>query len=96
MRDPELAPGVQTEAQWKHEYELVKQYGDVKNLPALDDMMDTDLVADLYDGRRPDLAGEVTAPAADIGARRGVEVIRSVTKSFGADGARTPCSTTSA
>lgn len=43
-------PGVQNESMWEPEYALVKKYGDVKNLPAIADMMDADLVADLYDG----------------------------------------------
>ncbi|MBV0895617.1 ABC transporter substrate-binding protein [Microbacterium sp. NC79] len=43
-------PGVQTIEMWEPEYELVKKYGGVKSLPAIADMMDTDLVADLYDG----------------------------------------------
>ena len=43
-------PGVQTVEMWEPEYALVKKYGDVKDLPAIADMMDTDLVADLYDG----------------------------------------------
>ncbi|MCK2024849.1 ABC transporter substrate-binding protein [Microbacterium sp. SSW1-47] len=43
-------PGVQTKAMWEPEYEIVQEYGDVKNLPAIADMMDPDLVADLYDG----------------------------------------------
>lgn len=43
-------PGVQTAAMWEPEYELVEKYGDVKNVPAIEDMMDADLVADLYDG----------------------------------------------
>lgn len=43
-------PGVQTEAMWEPEYELVKKYGNVKDLPPITDMMDTSLVADLYDG----------------------------------------------
>lgn len=47
--DPDLAPGVQTVAQWEQEYELVEKYGNVKNLPAIEDMMDADLVAELYD-----------------------------------------------
>lgn len=42
------APGVQTEAEWKPEYALVKKYGDVKQLPAIGTMMDPDLVAGLY------------------------------------------------
>jgi len=42
------APGVQTEAEWKPEYALVKKYGDVKELPAIGTMMDPDLVAGLY------------------------------------------------
>ncbi|GAA3878015.1 hypothetical protein GCM10022381_20560 [Leifsonia kafniensis] len=41
-------PGVQTAAEWEAEYELVKQFGNVSDLPALKSMMDTDLVADLY------------------------------------------------
>ncbi|WP_232466269.1 MULTISPECIES: ABC transporter substrate-binding protein [unclassified Diaminobutyricimonas] len=48
VSNPDLAPGVQTEKQWEHEYELVKRYGDVKDLPALKEMMDTELVASLY------------------------------------------------
>lgn len=43
-------PGVQNESMWEPEYALVKKYGDVKELPAIADMMDADLVADLYDG----------------------------------------------
>lgn len=43
-------PGVQTEAMWEPEYELVLKYGDVKKLPEIADMMDVDLVAGLYDG----------------------------------------------
>ncbi|MGF3053348.1 ABC transporter substrate-binding protein [Microbacterium sp. YY-03] len=43
-------PGVQTVEMWEPEYELVKKYGNVKSLPAIEEMMDTDLVADLYDG----------------------------------------------
>jgi ABC-type nitrate/sulfonate/bicarbonate transport system substrate-binding protein len=43
-------PGVQTIAEWEAEYELVKRFGGVKELPPLKDMMDVDLVADLYDG----------------------------------------------
>ena len=43
-------PGVQTEAMWKPEYELVEQYGGVKDLPDIAEMMDADLTADLYDG----------------------------------------------
>ncbi|WP_224760670.1 ABC transporter substrate-binding protein [Salinibacterium sp. ZJ450] len=48
VSNPELSPGVQTAAQWEHEYELVKRYGDVKDLPAVNEMMDTKLVASLY------------------------------------------------
>ncbi len=44
------APGVQTAAMWEPEYALVQKYGDVKSLPAIADMMDEDLVADLYQG----------------------------------------------
>lgn len=47
--DPDLPPGVQTAAQWEQEYELVEKYGNVKTLPAIEDMMDADLVAGLYD-----------------------------------------------
>lgn len=49
VSDPDLAPGVQTTEQWESEYELVKKYGGVKDLPKLEEMMDTELVADLYD-----------------------------------------------
>ncbi|MFD4422279.1 ABC transporter substrate-binding protein [Agromyces sp. NPDC058484] len=51
VRDSESGtPGVQTAEAWQSEYELVKQYGGVADLPALEDMMDTELVAELYDG----------------------------------------------
>ncbi|GAA2865103.1 ABC transporter substrate-binding protein [Microbacterium arabinogalactanolyticum] len=43
-------PGVQTEAMWEPEYRLVEKYGNVKSVPKIADMMDTELVADLYDG----------------------------------------------
>ncbi|KJL29739.1 ABC transporter substrate-binding protein [Microbacterium oxydans] len=43
-------PGVQTADMWKPEYALVEQYGGVKDLPDIADMMDADLTADLYDG----------------------------------------------
>ncbi|WEK60660.1 MAG: ABC transporter substrate-binding protein [Candidatus Microbacterium colombiense] len=43
-------PGVQTAEMWEPEFALVKKYGGVKDLPAITDMMDADLVADLYDG----------------------------------------------
>jgi len=41
-------PGTQTAADWEAEYELVKKFGNVDNLPAITDMMDETLVADLY------------------------------------------------
>jgi len=41
-------PGVQTKAMWEPEYQLVKEYGKVRNLPAIGTMMDAKLVADLY------------------------------------------------
>ena len=44
------APGVQTQAAWENEYEIVKEYGGIDDLPELSEMMDVDLVADLYDG----------------------------------------------
>ncbi|WP_233245413.1 ABC transporter substrate-binding protein [Salinibacterium hongtaonis] len=47
--NPDLAPGMQTEEQWEPEYELVKRYGGIDTLPALSEMMDTELVAALYD-----------------------------------------------
>lgn len=43
-------PGVQTPAMWESEHALVQQYGEVKDLPQIADMMDAELVADLYDG----------------------------------------------
>ncbi|MEI3847974.1 MULTISPECIES: ABC transporter substrate-binding protein [unclassified Microbacterium] len=43
-------PGVQTEAMWEPEYALVEKYGNVKSVPEIAEMMDADLVADLYDG----------------------------------------------
>lgn len=45
------APGVQTVAEWESEYEMVKTYGNLKQLPPLADMMNPDLVAALYDGK---------------------------------------------
>ncbi|MDI2098283.1 ABC transporter substrate-binding protein [Ruicaihuangia caeni] len=47
--NPDLPPGVQTEEQWQSEYELVQEYGGLTDLPALSEMMDTELVAGLYD-----------------------------------------------
>ncbi len=44
------APGIQTIAEWEAEYELVKEFGGVKNMPPLQDMMNTEIVASLYDG----------------------------------------------
>lgn len=44
------APGVQTQAAWEAEYEIVKKFGGIDDLPELSEMMDVDLVADLYDG----------------------------------------------
>ena len=44
------SPGVQTEAMWEPELKIVEQFGDIDDLPALSEMMDVDLVADLYDG----------------------------------------------
>ena len=45
-------PGVQTQAEWQNEYEMVQTYGGLKNPPPLADMMDVDLVASLYqDGK---------------------------------------------
>ncbi|MFK4731302.1 ABC transporter substrate-binding protein [Agromyces mediolanus] len=41
-------PGVLSEAAWESEYELVQEYGGLKDLPPLADMMDTELVASLY------------------------------------------------
>lgn len=46
----ETHPGVQTEEMWEEEYEIVEKYGDVDQLPALSEVMDVDLVADLFDG----------------------------------------------
>ncbi|MFW7415486.1 ABC transporter substrate-binding protein [Demequina sp. SO4-18] len=43
-------PGVHTHAMWEPELEIVAKYGDISEIPALEDMMDVDLVADLYDG----------------------------------------------
>ena len=42
-------PGVQNESMWEPEYAIVEEYGDVRSLPQITDMMDADLVADLYD-----------------------------------------------
>ncbi|MGM1018073.1 MAG: ABC transporter substrate-binding protein [Actinomycetota bacterium] len=43
-------PGVQNEEMWKPEHELVEEFGGIADLPDIADMMDADLVADLYDG----------------------------------------------
>ncbi len=43
-------PGVQTVAMWEPEYALVQKYGEIRDLPAIEDMMDPDLVAGLYEG----------------------------------------------
>lgn len=46
------APGVQTIAEWEPEYQMVQQFGGLKNPPPLASMMDPDLVAALYaDGK---------------------------------------------
>lgn len=42
--------GVQNEFMWEFEYVFVKEYGDVKELFVIIDMMDVDLVVDFYDG----------------------------------------------
>lgn len=42
------APGVQSIADWEAEHAMVAQYGDLRTLPAIEDMMDPDLVASLY------------------------------------------------
>ncbi|MGV8876850.1 MAG: ABC transporter substrate-binding protein [Rhodoglobus sp.] len=41
-------PGTQTVADWQPEYALVQKFGNVARLPAITDMMDVRLVADLY------------------------------------------------
>lgn len=41
-------PGVQTVEGWKGEYELAKKYGGLTDAPAIEEMMDPDLVASLY------------------------------------------------
>ncbi|VDS05158.1 NMT1/THI5 like protein [Devosia equisanguinis] len=41
-------PGVQTVAGWQSEYEMAQKYGGLKNPPAIEEMMDPDLVASLY------------------------------------------------
>lgn len=42
-------PGVHTAEMWQAEYDIVNEYSD-STLPPLSDVMDEDLVADLYDG----------------------------------------------
>ena len=50
VRDNEIGPlGVHTEEQWQPEYDIVLEYAGVRDLPALSAMMETDLVAELYD-----------------------------------------------
>jgi len=41
-------PGVQSVEDWKGEYEMAKTYGGLKNPPAIEAMMDPELVASLY------------------------------------------------
>jgi len=41
-------PGVQSMENWQGEYEMAKTYGGLKNPPAIETMMDVDLVASLY------------------------------------------------
>ncbi|MGF3057451.1 ABC transporter substrate-binding protein [Microbacterium sp. YY-01] len=43
------APGVQTVEQWQAASDIVKAYGNVKNIPDVTDIIDVDLVANLYD-----------------------------------------------
>jgi ABC-type nitrate/sulfonate/bicarbonate transport system substrate-binding protein len=42
-------PGVQTVEGWQGEYEMAQTYGGLKNPPKIEEMMDPDLVASLYD-----------------------------------------------
>ncbi|MGW9182903.1 ABC transporter substrate-binding protein [Agromyces sp. NPDC055661] len=44
------SPGVQSVDAWQSEYDLVKEYGGIDDLPELASMMDTELVLALYDG----------------------------------------------
>lgn len=45
-------PGVQTVAGWQSEYDMAQKFGGLKNPPAIEAMMDPDLVASLYqDGK---------------------------------------------
>lgn len=45
-------PGVMSRESWEAEAELVARYGGEPRVPAVDEMVDMDLVADLYDGDR--------------------------------------------
>jgi len=48
VRASQVPPGVQTVAGWQHEYAMAQAYGGLKNPPAIEAMMDPDLVASLY------------------------------------------------
>lgn len=52
VRNSTKAPGVHTPADWENEHAMVEKYGELAELPAIDEMMDADLVASLYvDGK---------------------------------------------
>ena len=49
VRDSQAgAPGVQTVEQWESAADIVTKYGNVKNIPAVNTVIDTDLVSNLY------------------------------------------------
>ncbi|MAP64577.1 MAG: thiamine biosynthesis protein [Microbacterium sp.] len=50
VRDSEAgAPGVQTEQEWQDAADIVIEYGNVKDIPPVNDVIDVDLVAGLYE-----------------------------------------------
>lgn len=48
VRNSNKAPGAHSPADWENEHAMVAKYGELVELPAIDQMMDADLVADLY------------------------------------------------
>ncbi|TDQ66081.1 NitT/TauT family transport system substrate-binding protein [Maritalea mobilis] len=48
VRNSNKAPGAHSPADWENEHAMVAKYGELAELPAIDEMMDADLVANLY------------------------------------------------
>ncbi|SJN21426.1 Hydroxymethylpyrimidine ABC transporter, substrate-binding component [Microbacterium esteraromaticum] len=53
------APGMQNAEQWQHAAGLVKEFGTAKTVPAIEDVINTEIVASLYDS-----SGELIWPGA--------------------------------